>query len=127
MKKFLFLIVAVLSMASCKSLPEKVEDFVSDVEAEYKTYTDLDWLEKDQKCAELKLEYAKKADKLSQYERDYINKAFGRYDAVVAKAKIDDTVSGVKKFIKDAGQYIEGVVEGISSKDTVKVDTVPEV
>lgn len=122
MKKLIFLIAAVFCMASCKSLPEKIEIFVSDVEANYKTYTEVDWLEKDQKMAEFKLEYAKKADKLSQYERDYINKAFGRYDAVVAKAKVGEAVSGVKGLIKDAGRYIEGLVEGLGSGDTLKTE-----
>lgn len=122
MKKLIFLIAAVFCMASCKSLPEKIEIFVSDVETNYKTYTEVDWLEKDQKMAEFKLEYAKKADKLSQYERDYINKAFGRYDAVVAKAKVGEAVSGVKGLIKDAGRYIEGLVEGLGSGDTLKTE-----
>mgnify|MGYP003301093043 CR=1 FL=1 len=123
MKKLILLIAAVLCLASCKSLSEKVEIFVSDVEANYKTYTELDWAEKDQKMAEFKLEYAKKATKLSQYERDYINKAFGRYDAVVAKAKVGETVSGVKELLKDAGRYIEGLVEGISKPDTLAAET----
>lgn len=121
MKKLILLIAAVLCMVSCKSFPERIEIFVSDVEANYKTYTELDWLEKDQKMAEFKLEYAKKADKLTQYERDYINKAFGRYDAVVAKAKVDETVSGVKELFKDAGRYIEGLVEGLAGRDSLKV------
>lgn len=121
MKKLILLIAAVMCLASCKNFPERVEIFVSDVEANYKTYTDLDWAEKDQKMAEFKLEYAKKADKLTQYERDYINKAFGRYDAVVAKAKVGETVSGVKELLKDAGRYIEGLVEGLASGDSLKV------
>lgn len=122
MKKLILLIAAVMCLASCKSFPERVEIFVSDVEANYKTYTDLDWAEKDQKMAEFKLEYAKKADKLTQYERDYINKAFGRYDAVVAKAKVGETVSGVKELLKDAGRYIEGLVEGITKTDSTATE-----
>lgn len=120
MKKLVFLIVAVLCMASCKSFPERVEDFVNDVEANYADYTEVDWLEQDKKMAEFKLEYAQKADNLSQYERDYINKAFGRYDAVVAKAKVDEAVSGVKGLIKDAERYIEGLIEGLGSRDALE-------
>ena len=119
MKKLILLIAAVLCLASCNSLPERIDAFVSEVEAEYKDYTELDWVEKDQKMAEFKLQYAKKADKMSEYERDYVNKALGRYDAVVAKAKIGDAVSGVKGLIKDAGRYIEGLVEGMTKADTV--------
>ena len=122
MKKLILLIAAVLCLASCKSFPEKVEGFVSEVEANYKNYTELDWADKDQKMAEFKLEFAKKADKLSQYERDYVNKAFGRYDAAVAKAKVGEAVSGVKELLKDAGRYIEGLVEGMSKPDTLNTE-----
>ncbi len=122
MKKLIFLIAAVFCLASCKSLPERIEIFVSDVEANYENYTELDWAEKDQKMAEFKLEYAKKADKLSQYERDYINKAFGRYDAAVAKTKVGEAVSGVKELLKEAGHYIEGLVEGLGQSDTLATE-----
>ncbi len=122
MKKLIFLIAAAFCVVSCKSFSERVEIFVSDVEVNYKTYTELDWAEKDQKMAEFKLEYAQKADKLSQYERDYINKAFGRYNAVVTKSKVDEAVSGVKGFLKDAGSYIEGLVEGISKLDSTATE-----
>lgn len=122
MKKLILLIAAVLCLASCKSFSEKVENLVSEVEANYKNYTELDWADKDQKMAEFKLEFAKKADKLSQYERDYVNKAFGRYDAAVAKAKVGEAVSGVKELLKDAGRYIEGLVEGMSKPDTLNTE-----
>ena len=125
MKKLILLIAAVLCLASCKSLPERIEIFVSDVEANYKTYTELDWAAKDQMMAEFKLEYAKKADKMSQYEKDYINKAFGRYDAVVAKAKVGEAVSGVKELLKGAGRYIEGLVEGLGQSDTLAAEGNP--
>lgn len=127
MKKLIFLIVAVFCLASCKSLPERIEIFVSDVEANYENYTELDWAEKDQKMAEFKLEYAKKADKLSQYERDYINKAFGRYDAVVTIATVGETVSGLKEMFKDAGRYIEGLVEGMSNAEADSTENNDEI
>lgn len=125
MKKLILLIAAVLCLASCKSFPERIEIFVSDVEANYKTYTELDWAAKDQKMAEFKLEYAKKADKMSQYEKDYINKAFGRYDAVVAKAKVGEAVSGVKELLQGAGRYIEGLIEGLGQSDTLAAEGNP--
>lgn len=123
MKKLFFLIVAMFCMASCKSLPEKIEIFVSDVEENYKTYTEVDWLEKDQKFAEFKVEFAKKSDKLSQYEKDYIDRAFGRYYAVVAKSKVNGAVSGVKELFKEAGRYIEGLIEGINGADSLDTES----
>lgn len=114
-------------MASCRSLAERVDAFVSDVEANYSTYEEVDWLEKDQKMAEFKLEYAQKAPKLTEEEKDNINKAFGRYDAVVAKSKVDNVVNGVKEFFQDAGRYIEGLVEGMSKSDSEETEGQPEV
>ena len=127
MKKLFFLITAVICMASCQSLAETVDAFVSDVEANYSTYEEVDWLEKDQKMAEFKLEYAQKAPKLTEEEKDNINKAFGRYDAVVAKSKVDNVVNGVKEFFQDAGRYIEGLVEGMSKSDSEETEGQPEV
>ena len=127
MKRLLLLIVSICSLVSCVSLSEKVDAFVSDVEANYTTYDEIDWLGKDQKMAEFKLEYAEKSPKLSDLERDSINKAFGRYDAVVAKSKVDDVVNGVKEFFQDAGRYIEGIVEGIGKSDSEEIGNHPEV
>lgn len=118
MKRLLISIVSVLCLVSCVSLSERVDAFVSDIEANYATYDEADWLQKDQKMAEFKLEYAEKSPKLSDLERDSINKAFGRYDAVVAKSKVDGVVNGVKEFLQDAGRYIEGIVEGIGKSDS---------
>lgn len=122
MKKLFFLICTIFCMVSCKSLSERIEVFVSDVEENYEAFTEVDWLEKDQKIAEFKVEFAKKSDKLSQYEKDYIDRAFGRYNAVVAKSKVDGAVNSVKEFFKDAGHYIEGLVDGISRSDSLDME-----
>ena len=47
-----------------------------------------------------------------------MNKAFGRYDAVIVKAKIKDVADGVKRFFGKAGDYIEGLVDGIAKDST---------
>ena len=112
---------AVLLFASCVSLPERFDSFVTEVEANYESYSDADWLVADGKCAEFKAEYVKRYDKLNEAERDAMSKCFGRYDAVVAKAKIKSAADGVKRFFDDATKYIEGLVEGVT-KDTTDVE-----
>lgn len=126
MKKLFVLLFVVFSLASCKSLPERFEEFVSDVEANYAEYTEIDWMVKDQECAEFKAEFVKKYDSLNPYEKEYMNKAFGRYDAAVTKSKVKEKADGVKRFIEGAGHYIEGLVEGVSKNESLPTDTLPE-
>lgn len=117
--KLFALSLAALLLVSCKSLPEKFEEFVSEVEMNYEAYSDVDWMVMDQKCAEFKQQFIGKYDSLSQFEKEYMNKAFGRYDAVVVKAKAKGAASSVKRFFEGAGDYIQGLIEGVSVKDTV--------
>lgn len=125
MKKLFVLLFVVFSLASCKSLPERFEEFVSEVEANYAEYSEMDWMVKDQKCAEFKAEFVKKYDSLNPYEKEYMNKAFGRYDAAVTKAKVKEKADGVKRFIEGAGHYIEGLVEGVTQRDSVVNESNP--
>ena len=118
MKKLFVLVLAALVFASCQSLPEKFEAFVSDVEANYESYSELEWNAVNQKYEEFKMEFVKKYDKLNSAEIEYMNKAFGRYDAVIVKAKIKDVADGVKRFFGKAGDYIEGLVDGIAKDST---------
>ena len=125
MKKLFVLLLVLFSLVSCKSLPERFEVFVSEVEMNYATYSEVDWVVMDQKCAEFKAEFVEKYDKLSPYEKEYMNKAFGRYDAAVTRSKINEAASGVKRFIEGAGHYLEGLVEGISGVDTTATNKAP--
>ena len=117
----LVLVLAALSVVSCKfAIVDRVNDFVYEVEANYSTYSDVDWQVATQKYDEFKVEFAKKYDRLSQAERDLINQAFGRYDAVVAKDKVEDVVNGLKNTVKDAGEWLKGVVEGVAGSGQVQ-------
>lgn len=121
MRKLVLIALMLLCAVSCQSLPERLENFVSDVEANYPSYTEADWLVMEKKCEEFKLECAEKYERLNEFEKDYIGKAFVRYDAVVAKAKINKAVGGAKKFLENAGHYIEGLVEGLGGNEGQQV------
>ena len=86
-------------------------------------YTDADWMVMDQKCAEFKSEFAKKYDRLNEYERVYAGEAFDRYDAAVAKGKVNQAVGGAKKFLENAGHYLEGLVEEFAGEGGQQVDS----
>ena len=123
----LVLVLAALSVVSCKfSIVDRVNDFVNEVEANYSTYSDVDWQVATQKYDEFKVEFAKKYDRLSQAERDLINQAFGRYDAVVAKDKVEDVVNGLKNTVKDAGEWLKGVVDGVAGSGQVQESQEPQ-
>jgi hypothetical protein len=126
MKKLFYLAAMLLLVVSCKSLPSQVEEFVNDVEQNHASYTDLDWSVMDAKYAEFKLEFVEKYDKLNQAEREFINREFGRYDALVAKYKVQSAFENVKGALKEAGKWVEGVVEELTSTnetaDTLKTE-----
>lgn len=117
MKKLLLVALILVCAVSCKSYVDRLEGFVSEVEANYAEYTDADWAVMDGKCVEFKSEYAKKYDRLNEYEKEYARKAFNRYDVAVAKSKVGNAVDGAKRFLEGAGQYFEGLVEGVSEED----------
>ena len=126
MKKLFYLAAMLLLVVSCKSLPSQVEEFVNDVEQNHASYTDLDWSVMAAKYAEFKLEFVEKYDKLNQAEREFINREFGRYDALVAKSKVQSAFENVKGALKEAGKWVEGVVEELTSTnetaDTLKTE-----
>ena len=123
MKKLFLIALALVCAVSCKSYVDRLEDFVSEVEANYTEYTDADWMVMDQKCAEFKSEFAKKYDRLNEYERVYAGEAFDRYDAAVAKGKVNQAVGGAKKFLENAGHYLEGLVEEFAGEGGQQVDS----
>jgi hypothetical protein len=123
MKKLFLIALALVCAVSCRSYVDRLEDFVSEVEANYSEYNDADWMVMDQKCAEFKSEFAKKYDRLNEYERVYAGEAFDRYDAAVAKGKVNQAVGGAKKFLENAGHYLEGLVEEFAGEGGQQVDS----
>lgn len=123
MKKLFLIALALVCAVSCRSYVDRLEDFVSEVEANFSEYNDADWMVMDQKCAEFKSEFAKKYDRLNEYERVYAGEAFDRYDAAVAKGKVNQAVGGAKKFLENAGHYLEGLVEEFAGEGGQQVDS----
>lgn len=123
MKKLLIIAMLLVCAVSCKSYVDRLEDFVSEVEANYAEYSDADWVVMEKRCAEFKSEYAKKYDSLNDYEKEYARKAFDRYDAAVSKGKVNQAVGGAKKFLENAGHYLEGLSEELSGDGSHSADS----
>lgn len=112
MKKFfLFMAFAALALAaiSCTAmLPTRFERFVDRVEKNASSFTKEDWDKTSQSFEKLMNAYEKSYDKLSKEDRSRIDKAVGRYHAIVLK-------SGVKNVIKSFDRAAKGVVDGVKS------------
>lgn len=122
MKKLFLFAVLMLSLASCKTLTERFDSFVTEVETNYETYSDVDWKAIEQKYAEFENEYISQYDKLNEEEKAFFKKRMGAFDAVLTKVSIKNAAKGVERFFKDAGDYVEGLIEGfVSSSDSTVV------
>lgn len=122
MKKLFLFAAMMLCLSSCKSLPERFNSFVSEVEANYEAYSEVDWKAIEQKYAEFEMEYISQYDKLNDEEKAFMKKRMGSYDAVLTKVSIKNAADGVGRFFKDAGDYVEGLIEGfVSSSDSTEV------
>lgn len=121
---FVLTLVALMSISCMAPITERIDAFVDDVEMNYASYTEEDWQVADLKYNQFKVEFAKKYDKLTQPEKDIVNQSFGRYDAIIAKDKVEDVVDDIKSTVKDAGEWIKGVVEGVTSEKPDQEGTV---
>ena len=122
MKKLFLFAVLMLSLASCMTLPERFDSFVSEVESNYETYSDVDWKAIEQKYAEFEAEYIEKYDQLNEEEKVFMKKRMGSYDAILVKASIKNATEGIGRFLKGAGDYVEGLIEGLlPSNDSTAV------
>ena len=123
MKKFLSLLLAALCAAlltvSCSpvSLSAHMRLFVSDVEANYKHYSQEQWDEANATYARLCDEFKTKKLTMSQEEKNEFREYQGRYAAVVAKAAVEDVQESVQEIVPDS-QEVESFLKGGFKSDT---------
>jgi len=98
MKKVLFLaacamIVAIVA-SSCQtgyskaSYISKLEKFVTDVDENWKTYTDEDWAKADARMAAFEEKYEKYADDFTKEEESKVSKLMSKYSIIRLKGKV---------------------------------------
>ena len=106
---FISLSVAVLFAISCSSLlPDQFEQFVDRVEKNAPTYDEDDWQKVSRQFSKLANQYEKVQKKLPKEDRKRIDKAIGRYHAIVLK-------SGIKSIINSFDDAAIDIVNGIES------------
>ena len=96
-------------------LPSRFEKFVDKVEKNAPSYTEDDWNNIFEEYDKLNQKYDEAYSKLSSEDRERINKAKGRYIAIIAKYTVHDIIDSSKEAIKDASNIIKGAADGIKS------------
>lgn len=119
MKK-VFSYVCIMALAlvafSCTSmLPVRFEKFVDRVESKYSSFNDEDWQKASSQFEKLMEEYENSYDKFSPEERERIDKAIGRYHAIVVKSGINSVIQSFDELVSGVTSKIKGLLDGVGS------------
>ena len=96
-------------------LVKRFEHFVDKVEKNAATYTDKDWAEANQTFSDLMKEYDEDYDKCSEEQHERIDKAIGRYHAIVVKSGADDTLQALNEVLGKVSVKVKSILTGIGS------------
>lgn len=120
MKKFIIsLIAAFLCMNSYAGpfFASRMERFVTNVEQNYKTWTEEERSKASHRYSELMNEYKDCYESLSSEDKRIVNRAIGRYNGVLVRSGLETA----EKSIKDLTERLPSLLEGfLSVFDTTK-------
>ena len=114
MKKYtLFLFVTFITLCSCTSKDSyilKFEEFVTDVELNYKSYSEADWKLKDEEFKKLsEIQFEEQKNKMTPEEISKVNQLIGKYNGL----KIASGINEIKDKIKDGIDQAKGLLKEI--------------
>jgi molecular chaperone DnaK (HSP70) len=119
MKKMLILLAfaaLLFGLLSCSStLPLRFERFVGNVEKKASQYSEKDWEKVSEKFETLLAEYDKAYDNLSRDERERIDKAIGRYHALVLKSGFNQIKDAFNKAMNELESGLGELMKGLGS------------
>lgn len=118
-KLFLFMAlaaVALLALSCTSMLPDRIEKFVDKVEKNASSYTEEDWEKVSDQFSNLMDQYKQVKDKLSKEDQKRVDKAVGRYRAIVIKSGIKNVVDDFSSAVKGALEGVGGFFEGLGGK-----------
>ena len=119
MKKIVFVLtfaVVALLVSSCASvLPARFESFVDKVEKNASSYSEDDWQAVSDQFEKLVQQYDKSYDKLKPSERERIDKAIGRYRAILVKSGINNLLDSFDDVVSGLSSKVRGFIDGIGS------------
>lgn len=118
MKKAIIILILPLLLISCagwKSVPNRLESFVTDLEQTAKTFDEENW---DRTAAEyhgLMDTYYKHRGEYSSEERNRVYKAVGKYQALLLLNGMKNVASSVDNLIRSTPAYLNGVEEAFNN------------
>lgn len=119
MKKLNIIIVLfmMLFLTSCeKPISSKFENHIDKVENNCENWTDEDWELSREQYLILLEEYEANYDKLTQEEKDVINKAIGRYNGILVKKGIEKIDESITDFIDRIPSLFEGFMSAFEEE-----------
>lgn len=127
MKKALFLVACVMAVAifasSCQtgyskaSYISKLEEFVTDVDENWKTYTEDDWAKADARMAAFEEKYEKYADDFTKEEESKVSKLMTRYGVVRLKGKVKTGWENLTGYYEVGKGLVEGTIDFLGNLD----------
>ena len=108
---------AIVCMTSCvnTSLPQRLDNFVDDVELNANSYTAEDWEKSAIQFEHLSEQYASSEQNYSDAEKQLAARAIGRYHSLLIKNGIENASSFLKEFGAILPSYLEGLRDGLES------------
>ena len=106
-----------LFLTSCeKPISSKFENHIDKVENNCENWTDEDWELSREQYLILLEEYEANYDKLTQEEKDVINKAIGRYNGILVKKGIEKIDESITDFIDRIPSLFEGFMSAFEEE-----------
>lgn len=110
------MLCSIVSCASGKSIPQKLDKFVTEAESNSQKYTKDEWTRSRQDYEALLNQYMENSDKYSQEEKEVAIKAMGRYHALVLKNGIQQGADLLKKYAALLPSYFDGFASGLQGE-----------
>lgn len=113
---YFILPVLLVSCAGWRSLPDRIESFVSDLEYSAQSYEEADWDNAAAEYHKLMDTYYEHKNDYSSEERARIQRAAGKYRALLFVNGIKGVASSVDNLISSAPSYLEGINDVMKEK-----------
>ena len=115
MRSLLRVLIAIAAITFLVSwgrpLSSRMNDFVNNVEKDYKSWTAEDWERAEGKYTKFLEEYKQNYDSYTTEEKAAINKEIGRYNGLRMKVGLE----GAGEKIKNFGERLPSLIEGFMS------------
>lgn len=120
MKKYLLTITLALAgmIVLCSfgtSLPTQFERFADKVARNYADYTEEDWNKASEQFGKLMDKYEESYNSFSEEDKVRIDKAIGRYRAIVFRSGMNKAMESFNEYVKDLEPKIKSLTRRLES------------